>query len=69
MPPLNETQTSETNNLKVSIGALKLAGRNEAKTSKAKRIEVLWPNYPIAKGYWKLSRMRSMSGQDQYSTF
>jgi len=36
----NETQASETNNLKVTIGALKLAGRNETKTSKAKRIEV-----------------------------
>ena len=30
-------------------------GRNETKTSKAKRIEVFYSNYPIAKGYWKLS--------------
>jgi hypothetical protein len=36
----NETQISETNNLKVTIGALKFDGRNEAQISKAKRIEI-----------------------------
>ena len=36
--------------------ALKLAGRNETQTLKAKRIKACKSNYPIAKGYWKLSR-------------
>jgi hypothetical protein len=39
--------------------ALKFVGRNETKTSKAKRMEVFKPNYAIAKGYWKLSLKRS----------
>lgn len=38
---------------------LKFVGRNETKTSKAKRIEVFQPNYPIAIVYWKLSHERS----------
>jgi hypothetical protein len=37
---LNESQVSEAYNLKVTIGELKFVGCNEAKTSKAKRIEV-----------------------------
>jgi len=37
---ISETPISKTYNLKVTIGALKLVSRNEAKTSKAKRIEV-----------------------------
>jgi len=33
---------------------LKLVGRNETQTLKARRIKVCKSNYPIAKGYWKL---------------
>jgi hypothetical protein len=32
----NETQASATNNLKVTIGVLKLAGRNETQNSETK---------------------------------
>ena len=35
---------------------LKIADRNETQTLKAKCIKVCQSNYPIAKGYWKLSR-------------
>lgn len=59
---LNEAPISKANNLKVTIGALKLVSRNETKTSKAKRIEVFKSNYPIAKSYWELSPKRSVRG-------
>jgi hypothetical protein len=36
----NESQVTEANNLKVTIGALKLAGRNETQTLKVQRIKV-----------------------------
>jgi hypothetical protein len=36
----NETQTLKTNNLKVTIGALKFVSRNEAQISKANNLKV-----------------------------
>jgi hypothetical protein len=39
---------------------LELAGCNEAQISKAQHIEICKPNYPIALGYWELSRKRSV---------
>jgi hypothetical protein len=38
------------------LSEVRLASRNEVQISKTKCIEICKPNYPIAKGYWKLSR-------------